>query len=292
MKPTRATAPTPNDPVRLHAIRCWLLDMDGTVTLGEEILPGATEFFRKIAGSDYIFLTNNSSHSADHYVRRLNRLGIAVSRRQVLTSTDALALFLKTIGPQDRPVAAYPVGTPEFEQDLADAGIRLVSERGREIDFVVLGFDTSLVYAKLDIACDYIRNGRPYLAANPDLVCPLAGGKVLPDCGALIAFMAACTGRQPLRVIGKPDPAMAQMVLQDRGYRPEDLAMIGDRLYTDIDFARQAGILGIAVLSGETSREEIAAGNIRPDFIFRDIGELAACLPDHGQPDRNEGDPK
>ena len=264
----------------LRDVRCWLLDMDGTITLGEEALPGAAAFFRRIAakGCAHIFLTNNSSHSADHYVRRLNRLGIPASRRQILTSTDALAFYLKMIGPRDRPVAVYPVGTPEFEQDLADAGIRLVRMRGQAIDYVVLGFDTSLVYEKLDIACDYIRGGIAYLAANPDRVCPLAGGKVLPDCGALIAFIATCTDRQPVRVIGKPDPAMAEMIFADRGYRPHEMAMVGYRLYTDLAFAKKAGIIGVAVLSGETSLAEIAAGDICPDYIFADVGELAEYL--------------
>jgi HAD superfamily hydrolase (TIGR01450 family) len=276
------TMPMPDNqqmnPERLRAIRCWLLDMDGTVTLGEEALPGADAFFARMIDYDYIFLTNNSSHSADHYLRRLNRLGIPVSRRQVLTSTDALALYLKSIGPVDRPVAVYPVGTPDFEKDLAAAGIHLVCTRGQAIDYVVLGFDTTLTYEKLDTACDYIRGGVPYLAANPDRVCPLANGKVLPDCGALIAFMETCTGRVPLRVIGKPDPAMAEMVLAERGYKREDLAMVGDRLYTDLAFAERSGILGVAVLSGETTLEEIAAGDIRPDYIFPGIGDLAACL--------------
>lgn len=268
----------PPDLARLRAVRCWLLDMDGTVTLGEEALPGAAAFFARMTDYAYIFLTNNSSHSADHYIRRLNRLGIPTDRRQVLTSTDALALYLKTIGPANRPVRVYPVGTPDFEHDLTAAGIELVQAREQAIDFVVLGFDTSLVYAKLDAACDYIRSGVPYLAANPDRVCPLANGKVLPDCGALIAFMATCTGISPLRVIGKPDPAMAEMVLADRGYRREELAMVGDRLYTDLAFAQQAGILGVAVLSGETTLAEIAAGDVRPDYIFEGIGDLAACL--------------
>jgi len=272
---------TPASLTRLRAVRCWLLDMDGTVTLGEEALPGAKAFFTRMNSDSYIFLTNNSSHSADHYIRRLNRLGIPAGRRQVLTSTDALALFLKKIGPRERPVRVYPVGTPDFEQDLMAAGIELVFERDMEIDFVVLGFDTSLVYAKLDTACDYIRSGITYLAANPDRVCPLANGKVLPDCGALIAFMETCTGKSPLRVIGKPDPAMAEMVLADRGYRREELAMVGDRLYTDLAFAHRAGILGVAVLSGETTLAEIESSEIKPDCIFPGIGDLAECLPVH-----------
>ncbi len=268
----------PENLEKLNRIHCWLLDMDGTVTLGEEALPGAAPFFAAIKNQDYIFLTNNSSHAADHYVKRLNRLGIPVGREQVLTSTDALALYLRRIGPAGRPPVLYPVGTPGFEQDLQAAGLVLQKQREQPIDYVVLGFDTTLVYEKLDIACDYIRRGVPYLAANPDLVCPLADNRVLPDCGALIAYMETCTGRKPVRVIGKPDPAMIEMVIASRGYQRQELAMVGDRIYTDMASARNAGILSVAVLSGEASLADIEASDIRPDFIFADIGALADCL--------------
>lgn len=271
----------PNRPTELlRTVRCWLLDMDGTVTLGEEALPGAAPFFKTIGRrqTDYIFLTNNSSHDAGHYVSRLNRIGIRASRDQVLTSTDALALYLSSIAPAGRVPVLYPVGTPGFERDLQAAGMILEKRRDQAVDFVVLGFDTTLVYEKLDIACDYIRSGIPYLAANPDRVCPLAGGKVLPDCGALIAFMQTCTGKDPIRVIGKPDPAMIEMVIRSRGYARDELAMVGDRIYTDIASAGNAGILGVAVLSGEATLEEIEASDVTPDFIFADIGELAGLL--------------
>ncbi len=263
---------------RLSQVQCWLLDMDGTVTLGEEALPGASTFFAGIGETPYIFLTNNSSHSKTHYLNRLKRIGIAADREQVLTSTDALALYLKKIGPTGSPVTVFPVGTPGLEEDLLQAGIQLEKRRDCPIDFVVLGFDTTLVYEKLDIACDYIRRGIPYLATNPDRVCPLAGGRVLPDCGALIAYMETCTGIRPLRVIGKPETAMIEMVMDSRHYRREELAMVGDRIYTDLASARNAGILAIAVLSGEATREAIEQADIKPDFIFADIGELASCL--------------
>lgn len=252
--------------------------MDGTVTLGEELLPGASAFFTAIGKTPYIFLTNNSSHSKAHYLQRLNRIGIAAGQDQVLTSTDALALYLKKIGPAGSPVTVFPVGTPGFEEDLRLAGIRLEKRRDRPIDFVVLGFDTTLVYEKLDIACDYIRKGVPYLATNPDRVCPLAGGRVLPDCGALIAYMETCTGIRPVRVIGKPETAMIEMVMDSRGYRREALAMVGDRIYTDLAAARNARILAIAVLSGEATRASIDESTVKPDFIFNDIGDLALCL--------------
>lgn len=268
------------DPRELQTIRCFLLDMDGTVSLGEEALPGADEFFAALAatGQDFIFLTNNSSHSADYYVRRMQRLGFPVNRERMLTSTDALALYLQQIGPTDRPVRLYPVGTPDFAAELLTAGFVLETRRDQPLDFVVVGFDTTLTYQKLDIACDYIRRGIPWVAANPDRVCPLAGGRVMPDCGALIACLVTCTDRQPLRIIGKPESAMVDMVLASRGFRRQELAMVGDRIYTDLAIARNTGIVGIAVLSGESTLAEIEASGIEPDFICEGIGDLAPWL--------------
>jgi 4-nitrophenyl phosphatase len=265
---------------RLQGIRCWLLDIDGTITLGEEALPGAASFFKRLQerSRDHIFLTNNSSHSAAFYMQRFRSLGLPASRRQILTSTDALVRYLKAIGPADRPCRVFPVGTPDFIEDLRLMGIVPVFGRRQPIDFVVLGFDTSLVYEKLDIACDYIRRGIPYLAANPDHVCPMPDGYVLPDCGALTAFMETCTETAPLKVIGKPDPYMAEMVLAEYGFDRSELAMVGDRIYTDLAFAKNAGIIGVAVLSGEASLEDITRSGIQPDFIFSSIGELADQL--------------
>lgn len=261
---------------RLRDIRCFLLDMDGTVTLGEESLPGASSFFESIRGREAIFVTNNSSHSRTHYLNRLKKIGIPPEAQQVMTSTDALILYLKK--EYEEPVTVFPVGTPGFEADLKAFGIQMEKRRDQPIDAVVLAFDTTLVYEKLVIACDYIRKGKPYLATNPDRVCPLANGRVLPDCGALIAYMETCTDRSPLRVMGKPETTLIEMVLESRCYQRHELAMVGDRLYTDIKAAHNAGILSIAVLSGETTREEIESSSIKPDLIFQDIGELARTI--------------
>jgi len=265
---------------RLQNIQCWLLDMDGTVSIGEELLPGAERFFHALKGQRFIFLTNNSSHSAGHYVQRLNRIGIPVTRENVLTSTDALIQYLGEYfkSEKNRPVRVFPVGTPDFESELTDAGITIIKKREQSIDAVLLAFDTTLTYEKLDIACDYIRRGVPFFVANPDKVCPLAEGRVLPDCGSILAFIETCTGKKPVKIIGKPDTAMAEMVRDTYGYRPEALAMVGDRIYTDLAFAGNAGILGIAVLTGEASFQEICESKIKPEFVFDTIGDLAEYL--------------
>ncbi len=262
---------------RLRQIKCWLLDMDGTVTLGEELLPEAERFFRALPpGSRYLFLTNNPSHSAEHYVRRMNRAGIPTARENVLTSTDAMILYLKDRF-QKAP-AVYSVGTPEFEAELAAAGFILTKERERAIDAVVLAFDTTLTYEKCDVACDYIRRGIPYFATNPDTVCPAPGGRMMPDCGALIAFVKTATGTAPEKVIGKPDSTMALMAQAAYGCGAEETAMAGDRIYTDLAFAKNAGILSVAVLSGEATLPEIRESGIEPDFIFDCLGDAADIL--------------
>jgi HAD superfamily hydrolase (TIGR01450 family) len=267
----------------IRRIRAWFLDMDGTVTIGEKALPGADAFFRALAAMDpvpaHIFVTNNSSHSTDHYLRRLARAGLPAGRREVATSTDALALWFRS-----RPICAgrspmlYPVGTPDFEGELEAAGCTLVREKGRPIDFVAVGFDTTLTYAKLDAACDYIRDGVPYAAANPDKVCPLEGGKVLPDCGCILSFLKTCTDREPEVVVGKPSTAMVDALLADREFDRADVAMVGDRIYTDMAVARNAGILCVAVLSGEADLPAIEASGIDPDLVVDGIGDLADLL--------------
>lgn len=290
---------------RIQSIKCWLIDMDGTVSLGEDLLPDAGRFFHALKDQRFIFVTNNSSHSADHYVKRMNRIGIPTKRENVLTSTDALILYIKEkfarfkdiisydmslnadgfvmdtfpIMDENAPaIKVFPVGTPDFEMELEEAGISIIKDRDESIDAVLLGFDSTLTYEKLDIACDYIRQGVPYFAANPDKVCPMAEGKVMPDCGSIMSFMKTCTGIMPEKIIGKPDPAMIDIVITEYGYARDEIAMVGDRIYTDMSFAKNAGILCIAVLTGEAAFDDILKSGIDPDIVFDSIGDIADYL--------------
>ena len=260
---------------KLSRVKCWLLDMDGTITLGEEMIPGAERFFDNLKSAKYMFVTNNSSHGPAHYMERLERLGLDYSRDKILISTDALAENILGIFKKPR---CYVLGTPDFEKELALAGIDIIKERDEDIDAVLLGFDTTLTYEKLDFACSYIRSGVPYYAANPDKVCPLKDGKVMPDCGAMISYFETCTSKKPERVFGKPDTAMIDMIMSKYGFSREQTAMVGDRIWTDIAFAKNAGIMGIAVLTGVTATEDIASGRLLPDFVFDNIGDISEYI--------------
>jgi HAD superfamily hydrolase (TIGR01450 family) len=263
---------------KLGKIKCFLLDMDGTITLGEEMLPGAEKFFENIGKKQYIFVTNNSSHSSGHYLKRLERLGIKATRERLVISTDALIENVKDIFSGKDEINCFVIGTPDFESEIEKSGINLIYKKGLNPDAVLVGFDTTLTYEKLDIACDYIRSGIPYYAANPDKVCPLNNGLVLPDCGAIIAFLETCTDIRPVRIYGKPDNAMIDMVRRKYGFENHEMAMVGDRIYTDLFFAQNAGIIGIGVLTGEAGFEEISLQESPPDFVFEKIQDICEYI--------------
>lgn len=260
----------------LSKVKCWLLDMDGTVSLGENMIKGVDRFFDKIEGKQYVFITNNPSRSTQHYVNRMTRIGIPTTKENVITSTDALKLYLKKTF--TNKIRAFMVGTPDFEKELMSDGIERVKEMNEDIDAVLVAFDTTLTYSKLDIACDYIRKGVPWYATNPDKVCPLENNRVLPDCGAIIAFLKECTGTNPEIIIGKPETTMIEMVLEKFGLERGEVAIVGDRLYTDIAVAINSGVMSVAVLSGESKLKDIEESNITPNYIFDTLGDVGEYI--------------
>jgi HAD superfamily hydrolase (TIGR01457 family) len=254
----------------LLEIKCFLLDLDGTVYLGNHLLPGAIEFttFLKQMGLPFYFLTNNSSRSKKDYLQKLSRLGLAAKHDQILTSGEATAIHLK----QQKPEAKIALfGTPSLEAEFQTHGFQLVTQSP---DFVVLGFDTTLTYEKLQRLCDLIRAGTPYIATHPDINCPTPDG-FIPDIGAIIAFVAASTGRQPDTIVGKPHTTIISAAVKKSGLQKEHLAMVGDRLYTDIAMG-QAGITTVLVLSGETKPKDLLNAPIQPDFVFENLAGLFA----------------
>ena len=256
----------------LGALRHFLLDMDGTLYLGDGLIDGAGAFiaFLRESGREVLFFTNNPTADAAAYAEKLQRMGIAASADDVLTAGAATIRYLLDETPYRR---LYALAAPSYEAELRAAGLE---PDAAEPEAVLLSFDTSLTYEKLVRAADLLRAGLPYIATNPDKVCPTENGSV-PDCGAIAALLEAATGRTP-KYIGKPHPEMVQMALARLGAEPATTAMVGDRLYTDIAMAHDSGITGILVLSGETKRADLEGADYEPDFVFDSVAALHAAL--------------
>jgi HAD superfamily hydrolase (TIGR01457 family) len=246
----------------------FLLDMDGTIYLGDQPLPGALEFIKYLvdSGRPFCFFTNNSSHSRKAYERRLEKMGFVVPSDSILTSGMATILYLQEQGLS----RVFLLGTPDLEQEFQESGL-ILDETDPQA--VVLGFDRSLRYEKMCQAHRFLLHGLPYIATNPDLICPTSDGLGIPDCGAMMELFAASTGRRPL-IIGKPFPLMAQMAAKLLSLSTEKLAIVGDRLYTDMEMGRQAGLKTILVLSGETKRHELQGVEYMPDLVLEGVGSL------------------
>ena len=252
----------------LKDIRCYMLDMDGTFYLGDKLLPGALEFMRYLKDNDldYLFLTNNSSKHADLYAEKIRRLGYDVPVEKIFTSGEATTIYLKKLKPGAK---VYLVGTRALEEEFEQSGFTLT---GDDPDYAVLGFDTTLTYKKLWKLCDLVRAGRPYIATHPDFNCPTETG-FMPDIGSFIALVEASTGRRPDVIVGKPYKHIVEAVVEKTGFPLSQIAMIGDRLYTDIALG-QAGITTVLVLSGETRLADLERSDFQPDVVVEDLEEL------------------
>ncbi|MCR1897561.1 HAD-IIA family hydrolase [Irregularibacter muris] len=252
-------------------IKCFLLDMDGTIYLGNQLIDGAKEFLEKLKENEtrYIFLTNNSSKDKHAYIEKLSHLGVSAEEEDVFSSGDATIHYIKRYTKYKK---LFLLGTPALERSFEKAGFELVKQGGQEIDCVVLGFDTTLTYDKLWAACDYVKQ-YPFIATHPDFVCPLEDNKNMPDIGAMIAFIKAATGKEPL-IIGKPYEHMLNAIMDIYHYQKEDMAMVGDRLYTDIKMGFDLGIKSFLVLSGETTLEDYKQSNIEASYIMDSVKEI------------------
>jgi len=263
----------------------FILDMDGTLYLGDTLLPGAAELLALLEqrGIPYLYLTNNSARDAAAYASKLARLGLPASPARILTSGAATISWLRARDPDARLLV---LGTPILRAEFAAAGFATIppvdecadsDDEPPAPDWVILGFDQTLTYARLAQACTYIRQGTPWLATHPDINCPVPGG-FIPDAGAIAAAIVASTDRPPTAVIGKPNPFIYQEALARLGTPAQVTAMVGDRLYTDIAGARGAGLTSILVLSGETTRADLETATVAPDLVLPSVQELAACL--------------
>lgn len=259
--------------IQLNEIKCYLLDMDGTFYLGDKLIHGSLTFMNvlKNTGRDYLFVTNNSSCDANFYTEKLSRMGWKSSAADVLTSGEATAIYLKK---QKSNAKVYLLGTPQLEAEFSSKGF-IITEKNP--DYVILGFDKTLTYQKLVTACNLLRAGVPFIATHPDINCPMENG-FIPDCGAMLELIKASTGIEPQKIIGKPNKEIIEAVLLKKDYKPSEIAIVGDRLYTDIATGAKAGITSILVLSGETQKQDLDHSAIQPDYIFNDLGALAQAI--------------
>ena len=257
----------------LRKIKLFLLDLDGTFYLGPHLFPWSLGFMAtlKQQGKHHLFLTNNSSASRAHYANKITNMGFNTTPSDVFSSTTATIVYLKKHHPAAR---LYVLGTPLMEQELQEAGLTLVQENP---DIVLLGFDQTLTYEKLKNACYWLRAGKTYIATHPDINCPTEHGPI-PDTGAIIELIAASAERRPDVIIGKPNPPIIDALFEQYPYQRDEVAMVGDRLYTDIQTGINAGIVSILVLSGETTREMYDVWGKQADFVFNHIGEIAEHL--------------
>ena len=251
--------------------RLFLLDMDGTIYVDEDLFPGTIPFLEAVraAGGRYLFLTNNSSRSVDAYIAKLARMGIPSVREDFLTSVDALIVDLAARPPFRK---CYAFGTRTFRQQLAEAGIPVTDRLEEDVDCLLMGFDTELTFQKLEDACILLGREVDFVATNPDWVCPTSYGSV-PDCGSVCEMLFRATGRRP-KFIGKPEPEMALLSMEKYGYTPEQTVLIGDRVYTDIACGVNAGIDTAFVLSGEGVPEDQERFGVQAAGVYPNIREI------------------
>ena len=266
---------------KLLALRHIALDMDGTIYMENNIFPFTLDFLAKLTrmGITYSFLTNNPTKSLDDYLAKLARMGIKADREQMYSTVPATIDYIKTHLPDVKRL--FLLGTPSMISQFEEAGFESTSDSAADVpDAVVVAFDTTLVYPRLCRAAWWVSQGLPYLATNPDKVCPTDQPTILVDCGSLCKCIEYATGRKPDVTIGKPDPAMLAGIEGRYGLKPSQIAMVGDRLYTDIAAGNRAGFVSVFVLSGEASMEDAQRaaeeGNEEqiPDLIYPSVAEI------------------
>lgn len=275
---------------KLSKIKRLALDMDGTIYLGSTLFPFTIDFLdsMKKAGVGYSFLTNNPTKSVADYLKKLEGMGIHADTDNMYTTSLAAIDYIKSHYPQARRL--FLLGTPSMISQFEKAGFASCSDDPDDVpDVLVVAFDPTLVYSRLCRASWWASQGIPYIATNPDRVCPTDQKTILVDCGSICRCIESASGRRPDITLGKPDPNMLYGIMDKYGLKPEEVAMVGDRIYTDTATAHNAGAFGVLVLSGETTLETAekvaadAASNpdpefFPPDLIVRDVEELGELI--------------
>ena len=260
----------------LKGLKLYLFDMDGTLYLGDRLYSFTQELLQTIRqkGGTYLFMTNNSSKSVVDYIKKLDRLGISATKEDFITSSQATAYYLQK---HHKGQTLYVCGTNSLKQELMDNGFAVTEELDK-VECIVMGFDTELTFQKLhDVSYLLLTKPElPYIATNPDLVCPTEFGSV-PDCGSVCGMIYNATGKKPV-VIGKPSALMPQLAMERLGYGKEETCVVGDRIYTDIKSGLNAGITGILVMSGETTYDILEASEEKPHLVLEDAGAILEYL--------------
>jgi arabinose operon protein AraL len=256
----------------------FIFDLDGTIYRSDQLIPGAKGVVRLLRENKrkVVFLSNKPIQTRDDYASKLTRLGIPAQPEEVINSTFVMVNYLKKIAPQ---VRLFVVGETPFIEELKRAGFQITDEP-KEIEYVVVAFDRTFDYGKLNVAFQAIRLGAHFVATNPDRTCPVEGGEV-PDCAGMIAAIEAVTGKRVEIVVGKPSPIMIQAALEVMGLMPEDCILIGDRLETDIKMGKDSGIATGIVLTGVTDEKTLKESkhtSLQPDFVFQSIADVENLL--------------
>lgn len=270
-----------SDPLtkQLSGIRHLAIDMDGTIYAGGTLFDCTKPFLAKMRemGIGYTFLTNNSSKSVPDYLAKLEKLDLGVGADQLFTSGLATNQYLKANHPEYKRL--FILGTESLRAEFAESGFTVVGiDPTEEPDAVIVGYDTGLCFERLCMAGYWISQGKAFVATHPDKTCPTDEKTLLVDCAALCACLENATGRAPDLVLGKPHPCMLDGILSRHCLEPNQLAMIGDRLYTDIAMAHKAGALGVLVLTGEATTQDVAECSKSPDLVVADLAELGQRL--------------
>lgn len=257
----------------INEIELFLLDMDGTIYLENDLFDGSLDFISTIIKKNkkYVFMTNNSSKSKLDYINKLTKMNIPCTLDNIFTSGMAMGIYLSE-NYKDKKV--YLVGTNALKNELLSYNVNLVEN---DPDIVVIGFDRELNYEKLEKACKFLCDGALFLATNVDLVCPIENKRYVPDCGSICHMLTVATFKEP-KYIGKPDPSMIHILSKKFNIPVEKIAVIGDRVYTDIASGYNAGTTTICVLSGESTMETIEKSDIKPDYIFDSVKNIIDLL--------------
>ena len=253
-------------------VRMFVLDMDGTFYLGDQIIEGALDFIRRVeeTGRDYLFFTNNASRISSFYKEKLARMGLDIDASKIVTAGDVTIEYLKTFYPGKR---VYLNGTPLLEESFRDAGILLTDV---EPDVAIQSFDKTLTYEKLEKICTFVRNGVPFIGTHMDINCPTEDG-FIPDCGAMCDLITSSTGVRP-KYLGKPCHETLDMVLKITSCTVDEIAFVGDRIYTDVATGVNNGAKGFLVLTGEADMQTVAESDVIPTCIYDSLYEMSTYL--------------